>query len=684
VAHGQLSILLRHLQRIVDPDRRALSDSHLLQRFVADRDEAAFEVLLWRHGPMVLNVCRRLLRQEQDVEDAFQATFLTLVRKAGSIGKREAVGSWLYRVAYRVALAVRAGAAGPVRPLHPLQQPAAPELTPEIVWRELQSVLDEEVNRLPGKYRAAFILCYLEGKTNEQAARQLGCPRGTVVSRLARARERLRKRLTQRGLALSSGLLALVLSERALTATPCAPLFQATLENILRIAAGKAAAAAVSGRVTLLTEGVVRAMFPTRMKVTAVVLLVLGLASSGAGVAAYLRAAARPENEAEAQTGLPAAKQYERDEGTRRPPRREPRPRPPVAQGLTRDKLRSKNNLRQLALAILQYTDTYKRTPAPAIYDKNGKALLSWRVALLPFLEEQDLYRRFHLNEPWDSPHNKALLQAIPPIYAPVGNRDREPYATYYQVFVSQADAAPGRGTVPSADPAASSGTSMPGEGAKTAGSAPNPSASANEHTIGAAFEKHRRLRLPEDIPDGCSKTILIIEAGNPVPWTKPEDLPFAMDEPLPLLGGLFTDVINTVLADCSVLPLKHDLDEATLRAAITRNGGEVVDLDRLLASLPSGSNNRVAELKQEQELLRNKLHEEVEELDILRAEFDLQKRKVRLRQRDHLDLEIANLREENARYRWQIELTVSEKELVRAAIEGLRKAGDKEPATKK
>jgi RNA polymerase sigma factor (sigma-70 family) len=655
VAEKQLSSLLRHLQRIVRPDRRSLSDSQLLGRFVADRDEAAFEVLLWRHGPMVLNVCRRLLHQEQDIEDAFQATFLTLVRKAASISKREAVGSWLYRVAYRVALAVRAGATEPVRQLHSLQQPAAPEQTPEVVWRELRSVLDEEVNRLPSRYRAAFILCCLEGKTNEQAALQLGCPRGTVVSRLARARERLRKRLTQRGLALSSGLLPGVLTERALTVTAEAALFHSTLENTLRIVGGEPIAGAVSIRVALLTEGVTRFMFPIRLKIAAGVLLALGLACSGAGLAAYLGTPVHSGN-----AGVPARDLYQHERDNR-------------ASDKLRDKLRSMNNLRQLALAIWNYTDTFKRGPTPAIYDKNGKALLSWRVALLPFLGQDKLYRQFHLDEPWDSPHNKQLLKAIPPIYAPVGGSGREPYATYYQVFVSQTDAERGQ----------RAGTPAGAEPSPSAQQTPNPARPAESRRIGAAFEKHRSLRLPDELRDGCSKTILIIEAGNPVPWTKPEDLPFAMDEPLPQLGGLFTDVINAAFADGSVYHLKHDLDEAALRAAITRNGGEAVDLSLLEAPLASGADHRsLTQLKQEQESLRNQLHQEVEELDILRAELQLQERKAK--RRDLTDPEIAKLKEENARYQWQIQATVSEKELVRGAIERLKRSAEKETSTKK
>src|SRR5262249_1365227 len=162
---------------------------HLLQRWLARRDEAAFELLLWRHGPMVLALCRRLLRHAQDAEDAFQATFLTLVRKAGSIANREALAAWLYKVAYRVALRARAAAATRAAlPITSMDLPAA-EPAQDLLWRDLRPVLDEEVSRLPARFRGPFVLCYLEGKTNEQAARELGCPLGTVLSRLSRGRE---------------------------------------------------------------------------------------------------------------------------------------------------------------------------------------------------------------------------------------------------------------------------------------------------------------------------------------------------------------------------------------------------------------------------------------------------------------------------------------------------------------
>ena len=212
MASEQFAMLLRLLRRRAGEQvGGGLSDGELLGRFVRQRDEAAFEALFWRHGPMVLAVCRRLL-PPADAEDAFQATFLVLVRKATSIGRREAVGAWLYRVAYRVALRARA-TARPVVELPPEGPPAPPD-EESAAWRDLRPLLDEAIDSLPEKYRTPVVLCYLEGKTHQEAARALGCPKGTVAVRLKRARDRLRRRLDRRGLALPAILLGVLLAGR--------------------------------------------------------------------------------------------------------------------------------------------------------------------------------------------------------------------------------------------------------------------------------------------------------------------------------------------------------------------------------------------------------------------------------------------------------------------------------------
>jgi RNA polymerase sigma factor (sigma-70 family) len=191
--------LFRQIQPKVQPPLiRSVPDALLLERFLQKQDEAAFELLTWRHGAMVYGVCQRILRHAQDAEDAFQATFLTLARKAATICKRESVGGWLYRVAFRIALRAKAQRTHRARLEKLLDdvpvQGRSVDPVAVAAWHELCRLVDAALSRIPEKYRTAFILCHLEGKTCEEAAEHLGCPRGTILSRLGRARERLRAR----------------------------------------------------------------------------------------------------------------------------------------------------------------------------------------------------------------------------------------------------------------------------------------------------------------------------------------------------------------------------------------------------------------------------------------------------------------------------------------------------------
>jgi RNA polymerase sigma factor (sigma-70 family) len=268
------------------PDRD-LSDRHLLERFISTRDEAAFAALVQRHGPMVLGVCRRLLHDAHEAEDAFQATFLVLAHKARSIGRPELLGPWLYGVAVRTAGQARQAARRRSREREVAAMPAG-DPSVEVVWRELRQVLDEELGRLAQKYRVPLVLVYLEGKTTEEVARQLGCPKGTVLSRLARGRDRLRDRLVRRGVALSVWTLVTVLGEKAVPAA----LAEGAIEAAVRIAAGKAAAGAIPATVAALTKGVLRAMFLRKLKVVAAVLL--GVTVAGTIVCARRMPADKP------------------------------------------------------------------------------------------------------------------------------------------------------------------------------------------------------------------------------------------------------------------------------------------------------------------------------------------------------------------------------------------------------
>jgi RNA polymerase sigma factor (sigma-70 family) len=259
----------------------ALPDDQLLERFVRLRDETAFEALLHRHGPLVFGVCRKLLYDVHDAEDAFQATFLVLARKAGSVAPRSLVGHWLYGVASRVAARARKTALRRARELSGADLSAVPGAAEE-ADSDLAPLLHEEVRRLPNKYRLPVVLCYLEGKTNEEAAHQLQWPVGTVKGRLNRARALLRVRLTRRGLVLSAGWLTAALVPAA-SAVP-AGLVEVTAKAGMCFAAGDAAAGGLaSAQAVALTKGVLHTMFLSKLKiVAALVLSVAVLAGSGA------------------------------------------------------------------------------------------------------------------------------------------------------------------------------------------------------------------------------------------------------------------------------------------------------------------------------------------------------------------------------------------------------------------
>jgi RNA polymerase sigma factor (sigma-70 family) len=277
---GGIRAALRHLRTLaaVRP-AAALSDGDLLGRFAETHDEAAFTVLVERHGPMVLGVCRRVLGHAQDAEDACQATFLVLVRKAASVRRRGSVASWLYGVAVRAARKLRASRARQARGHAYSERVAAGTVADDLSWREARAVLDEELLRLPEKYRAPLVLCYLEGLTRDEAARRLGLNLNRLRGRLDYARGLLRARLTRRGVGLSAALLAGLAGQEA----PAALRVVSTGKAAALIAAGRALPAGlVPARVAALTEGTVRAMFlKNLLSAVAASLLLAGL---GVGV----------------------------------------------------------------------------------------------------------------------------------------------------------------------------------------------------------------------------------------------------------------------------------------------------------------------------------------------------------------------------------------------------------------
>jgi len=285
MAHTALAALLHYLRSLRNAAIVELSDRELLRQYVANHDEAAFTALLHRHAPLVWSVCRRLLDNEHDAEDAFQAVFLVLLRKSTSLRVGASLASWLHAVATRIALKSRVTS---LRRLHRERRALMPELSDPyaaIEERDLRVLLDEELDRLPEKYRAPLVLCYLEGMSYTEAARQLGWRDGTLCGRLARARELLRKRLSRRGLTLSGAALAAALTESVVAPTM-------TVAAVARMAAlfalGQAASSrAVSSSVATLAQGVLQAMTVAKVKTIVALVAFFCVLACGGGLAAH-------------------------------------------------------------------------------------------------------------------------------------------------------------------------------------------------------------------------------------------------------------------------------------------------------------------------------------------------------------------------------------------------------------
>jgi RNA polymerase sigma factor (sigma-70 family) len=665
------------------------SDGELLRRFVQLRDEPAFELLVWRHAGLVLSVCRQVLRQEQTVEDAFQATFLVLARKAASISRREALAGWLHRVAFRTAMRARRQAAR-----YPAEVPAGLDLAalpaPEREYRANNDdlrLLHEEILRLPQKYRLPVICCYLEGRTHAEAARELGWCKGTVAGRLARARDMLRRRLARRGVDAAAVLPALEwLAGSAETAG-----WAGRIGGLVKSLAGinDPSGGGLSASAAALAEGVIEEMFRAKLKWA--VLIVIGLVMTGLGTV-LATARPTPDKQERATDSRP-----QDDDEAERPAAPAKKPDDPFDEALQRARVRQQ--LRTLGLALMNYHDTFGHLPAPAIVDQKGKPLLSWRVAILPFMEQGALYKEFKLDQPWDSPHNKELIARMPAVFAPVGKTPR-PHSTYFQYIVgpeaifsshrlragSPAFGSGGSGSgpgFPAGMPGGPGGPGVPGMGGPPGkgsggpggmGGRPGPGGGGPPSGMGVGFPgmpggasgmgppggggstpagmggppAGGLPRIPASIPDGTSNTILVVEAGSPVVWTKPEDVAYDPKKPVPRLGGQFASVFHVLMADGSAHTVPRRLDERRLRAAITPAGGEVIGIHPISpgAEVRDGAMRRLQErntrLKEEASLLKDALAELKEEVESLRwaVESDLLLK---------LDPKAAALQKENA-----------------------------------
>jgi RNA polymerase sigma factor (sigma-70 family) len=304
-------------ERNLAPDAQPLTDWQLLEQFVERRDQDAFQSLVRVHGPMVLGVCRRVTGHHHDAEEAFQAAFLVLARKAASIWPRQMLASWLYGVAFRTALKQRTATAkrrAKEKQIEMLPEPVAPE---ERDWQEIAPLLDRELNRLPDTYRAAVICCDLQGCTRAEAARQLGWPEGTLKVRLMRARSLLSKRLTRQGVALSAGTLAVVLSQKAASAAVPAALLSSTAQAAGAVAATSGVSSSAGAKTAALVKGVAKSLLLGKTAVAAV--------AAGVTVAAVLaltpskKPAAKPPAAITimSTTGLPAVVEQALQENAR-------------------------------------------------------------------------------------------------------------------------------------------------------------------------------------------------------------------------------------------------------------------------------------------------------------------------------------------------------------------------------
>jgi len=276
--------IVRHLRRaVLLRDGHELTDGRLLESFRTCADEAAFEVLVKRHGPMVLGVCKRVIGNIHDAEDALQAVFLVLAKKAASIARSDLVGNWLYGVAYRTALQARARLGRRRAREIQVKDMPQPTVSSDMELHELHQALDLELNKLPDKYRVPIVLCDLEGRPRKDVAGRLKVPEGTLSSRLAKGRQLLARRLLRHGLALSGAALATALTQQAASAAVRTALVSSMVKAAALTAAGQSAAALLPAQVLALSQGVLKTMLLNKLKAISLVCLGLVLGGVGAG-----------------------------------------------------------------------------------------------------------------------------------------------------------------------------------------------------------------------------------------------------------------------------------------------------------------------------------------------------------------------------------------------------------------
>jgi len=368
------------------------------------------------------------------------------------------------------------------------------------------------------------------------------------------------------------------------------------------------ASSGIPPSIAVLAEGVLQTMYWTRVKIVMVVVMLAGLGGVGTTFWAASPKPAESRNDPS-----------QRADTARRGDKAEPST---EEDKLTRAKTQSRLNLRKLALAMQNHSATNKGyMPPAALINKDGKAVLSWRVLLLPYLGERELYEQFKLSEPWDGPNNKKLLSRMPAVYAPPSIKPPQPFSTFYQVFVSP----------------------KPKDGRKAT--------EKGGPEIQAAFVQGGPQLFPAHIVDGTANTILIVEAGQAVPWTKPEDLPYSADAPLPELGGLFPGIFHAAFANGHVDTLTKKFDPNALRTVITCNGGELMDFAKFQShSTAVDWQRKNGELRQDLEGARDRLRLLHEEQDALKQQSAPAKSKQEAESR------LDELKQENARLQKELE----------------------------
>lgn len=513
-----------------------LNDRQLIGQFVQSRDERAFAVLVSRHAPMVLRVCRRIMKNEHDAEDVFQAVFMLVARKSRHVRWHACVANWLYGVAVRIARQEKRRLAK-----HRAQElvdansvESAADAGAES--SEIEGVLYQELDGLPNKYRAPVVLCHLEGKSRRQAADELGLNETTVKGRLERAREMLRWKLHRRELVLPAAVFSGELARQIADAAISESMTTLTAQLATKFASGNVLAGASANAAAALAKGELGTMF-IAAQVKWAILTVTACGALGTGAILF-----SPHTKGEKSTSNEAVPEATA-ERTADPPGNSSRTAivaliDDVPQNGPKEQETEPLNggavidgLKMLGLAMHNSHGANGEFPAAATYDANGKKLLSWRVHILPYLDQRDLYSQFHLREAWDSEHNKSLIEKMPKLLAAGSDTLQKAGKTIFLAPI-------GRDT---------------------------------------AIGSREPIRI-QDITDGTSNTIMIltVKPKHAVEWTRPDDWEFDEKKPFDKLTGEQGKGFRFCLCDGSALNLGKVLTPDQLKALLTRNGGDV------------------------------------------------------------------------------------------------------------